>query len=197
MTPVTVSTVLWRRLDVPGHDACRLEQTAGGWAVDGAAVFSEDGLPARLAYRVDCDDAWRSTRGVVQGWLGARSIALEVARTSGGGWTLDGRAVTGLEPCVDLDLGFTPATNLLQLRRIGLFPGDAADVPVAWLDAAAGTLDLLQQRYERRSETTYWYGAPGFRYAALLEVGPDGFVRRYPGLWEAATGEADGRGGRG
>ena len=61
----------------------------------------------------------------------------------------------------------------------------AADVPVAWLDVATGTLEVLPQRYERRAEATYWYEAPRFDYAALLEVGPAGFIHRYPGLWEA------------
>lgn len=35
-----------------------------------------------------------------------------------------------------------------------------------------------------RTGATYWYEAPRFTYAALLEVTPTGFVRLYPGLWE-------------
>ena len=58
-------------------------------------------------------------------------------------------------------------------------------MPVAWLDVTSGQLEVLRQRYERRSQWTYWYEAPRFGYAALLEVTPAGFVRRYPGLWEA------------
>lgn len=100
-------------------------------------------------------------------------------------WTLNGAAVPGLESYVDLDLGFTPATNLPQLRRVALADGQGADVPVAWLDVSAGTLTVLPQRYERRSATTYWYEAPSVNYAGLLEVDSTGFIRRYPGLWEA------------
>lgn len=98
---------------------------------------------------------------------------------------LNGVAVDGLDHLVDLDLGFTPATNLPQLRRVPLAAGEAAEVPVAWLDMPAGRLGLLPQRYERRSESVYWYEAPTVGYAALLEVDPSGFIRRYPGLWEA------------
>jgi hypothetical protein len=65
--------------------------------------------------------------------------------------------------------------------------GRAADVPVAWLDVSAGSLEALSQRYERRAEVTYWYEAPRFGYAALLEVTPAGFVKRYPGLWQAES----------
>ena len=47
-------------------------------------------------------------------------------RSAAGVWTLDGAAVSGLEACVDLDLGFTPATNLLQIRRLALALGSIA-----------------------------------------------------------------------
>jgi len=177
--------MLWRRLDRPGHDACRLERSAAGWTLEGAAVFSEASGPARLSYHLACDLTWRTEWGEVHGWIGAQSIELKVVRGGRGVWTLNGAAVPSLDRCVDLDLGFTPSTNLFQLRRLALDEGQAMDNPVAWLDVSTATLTLLEQRYERRSETAYWYEAPRFTYAALIEVMPIGFVRRYPQLWEA------------
>ena len=137
-----------------------------------------------MDYEVLCDEAWITRRGAVRGWLGERGLELTIVRTAAGVWSLNDVLAAGLDECVDLDLGFTPATNALQLRRVALAKGQAIDVPVAWLDVAAGTLTFLRQRYERRSETTYWYEAPRFDYAAALEVAPSGFVRLYPGLWE-------------
>jgi hypothetical protein len=183
----TAASILWRRLDTPGHDACRLDRREAGWQLEGMAVFRLDGAPAWLAYSLDCDLAWYTRRGRISGWLHRRSVAFSIVRTAGGVWTLDGVAVPGLEGCVDLDLSFTPATNLPQLRRLGLAPGQAADAPVAWLDVSAGTLSVLPQRYERRGAATYWYEAPSVGYAALLEVIPIGFIRKYPELWEAES----------
>lgn len=178
------SSVLWRRLDTPGHDACRLEGDETGWRLDGAAVFQHDGVPARLTYQVACDLAWCSRQGQVRGWLGPHAVEFDITRSADGAWTLDGTVVPGLVGCVDLDFGFTPATNVLQLRRLALAVGGAAAAPVAWLDVSAGTLEILPQRYERRGEGLYWYEAPTVGYTDLLEVTPAGFVRRYPGLWQ-------------
>jgi len=180
-----VDAILWRRLDAAGHDACRLERRDDGWRLEGSATFLQEGAPACLSYALDCDGAWRTREGTVRGWVGDRKLEHRVARSSGGAWTLDGRAVPELAGLVDLDLGFTPATNLLQLRRLDLRIGQAADAPVAWLDVPAGTLSVLRQRYERRSRSEYAYEAPRFGYAAVLQVGPLGFVESYPGLWEA------------
>jgi hypothetical protein len=67
---------------------------------------------------------------------------------------------------------------------LALAEGQAAEAPAAWLDVSAGTLQVLPQRYERRTAATYWYEAPTVGYAGMLEVTPIGFTRRYPGLWE-------------
>jgi len=179
----TMAAILWRRLDAPGHDACRLGRSGAGWQLEGTAVFRHEGFPAQLTYRVACDLEWRTQQGHVHGWLGEQSVGLSITRTTGGMWLLNDAAVSDLENCVDLDFGFTPATNLLQLRRLSLALEEAANVPVAWLDVSAGTLEVLHQRYERRSETTYWYEAPRFDYAATLEVTSAGFIKQYPGLW--------------
>jgi uncharacterized protein len=144
-------------------------------------------MPARLTYSIVCDTRWRTRRGQVSGWLAGRAVNIRISRTSRGMWKLNGVVVPGLEACVDLDFGFTPATNLLPLRRIGLKEGEAADLPVVWLDVEDGLVSVLPQRYERRSQTSYWYEAPSADYRALLEVCPTGFVRRYPGLWEAES----------
>jgi hypothetical protein len=103
-------------------------------------------------------------------------------RTEKGRWELKNVAVPGLEGSIDLVYGFTPATNFLQLRRIALREGGAADVPVLWLNAPADKPELLPQRYERRSQLTYWYEAPTVGYAGLLEMSTEGFISRYPGL---------------
>lgn len=147
-------------------------------------MFLHEGNAAQLSYRVDCDHAWLTVGGHVRGWLGAKAVDFVVARTSAGAWTLDGAVVEAPADCVDLDLGFTPATNLVALRRLALAEGQAADAPAAWLDIATGTLARLPQRYERRTPTSYWYEAPSVGYAELLEVDPNGFVCSYPGLWE-------------
>ncbi len=180
-----IDTILWNRLDAPGHDACRLEPADSGWRLNGTAAFLHEGIPACLAYQVACDGRWQTTRGIVQGWVGTHSIDWRIERTDRGVWLLDGEIATHIDAGIlDLDLGFTPATNLIQLRRVALQIGQAAAVPVAWLDAFVGTFDVLHQHYERRTRSAYWYAAPRFDYTALLEVGPTGFIHRYPGLWE-------------
>jgi uncharacterized protein len=182
-----VSTALWHRLDAPGHDAARLAPHGDGWRLSGVAAFLGLEGPVAVAYEVVCGPDWRTRSGTLHGSIGDIGIDCHVTATAEG-WHLNGRAVDGVEDCADLDLGFTPATNILQLRRLALAHGAEASCPVAWLDASiASSLVRLPQRYRRTSSRTYAYDAPTVPYAAELELLPNGFVRRYPGLWEAST----------
>lgn len=177
-----VETVLWRRLDIPGHDAARLAATGESWRLTGAAVFLDDGGPAWLSYSVVLDGSWATIRGRVRGFLGTAEVDRAIERRAEG-WHLDGRLQRGLGHLVDLDLGFTPATNLQQLRRVGLRVGESAEVPVAWFDAGESGLVELPQVYHRLDASRYAYESPTAGYRGILEIAANGFVRSYPELW--------------
>jgi len=176
------TSAAWMRLDRPGCDAALLRPHRDGWQLQGAAAFDHDGGSATVAYQVETDARWETRRGLVCGLLGDRTVRHEILRDKAG-WRLNGVLVEGLGRLVDLDYGFTPATNAVQLARIALPAGQSAEVPVAWFDVDSATLIELPQSYERRGETSYWYEASTVPYQALLEIAPNGFVQSYPGLW--------------
>jgi uncharacterized protein len=178
-----LTSAIWRRLDTRGHDAAHVMRTSDGWRLEGVAVFVHERGPARLSYFVECAPNWHTRRGGVAGWVGDQRCDVTVTRSETGQWRLGDEPFDGLERCLDLDFGFTPATNFLQLRRCGLDVGAHADFPVTWLDVPDSSLTFLPQRYEKRSATTYWYESTQNSYSALLELADSGFVRTYPGLW--------------
>lgn len=160
--------------------------------MSGMAVFQED-APTALAYVVHTDREWQTSEARVRGWRGRSEIDLRLRRDSAGAWTLNDVPCPAVQGCVDLDLSFTPATNLLPLRRLALVAGQSAEVRSAWLEWPEVRLTPLVQRYVRRSGTEYEYeadlsGAEPFR--ALLRVQPEGWVLDYAGLWQA-VGHAD------
>lgn len=176
-----IETALWKRLDMTGHDAARIEAVPGGHHLQGTAVFRHEDGPACVSYSLDIAPDWSTRRGLVRGFAGERAFEHEIVREAGG-WTLDGVAQPELAHLMDLDLGFTPATNLQQLRRVPLAIGEAADIKVAWFDVGAEQLVELPQSYRRLDESRYDHRS--FSYAATLEMAASGFVKLYPELWE-------------
>ena len=177
-----VAAMRWRRLDTPGHDDCTLERNDQGHALHGTAVYRHAEGTAHLGYSVYYDHDWASLSGNVGGVIGERQVEFDMRRKDV--WHLNGVPLPGLHH-LDLDFGFTPATNLSLLHRVHMKIGERMALPTAWLDVDAGTLTELPQFYQRRSDSEYAYEAPMLDYRAVLEFAPNGFVARYPGLWDA------------
>jgi uncharacterized protein len=161
MGDIVVAARVWRRIDRPGREHCRL--LADGLAGD--VVMDQ----CFFSYRVVVDEAWRTKSLRVEGWVGAEPFT----------FSLDAPLPEG---CTDVDLGFTPSTNTLPIRRLGLAIGEEARVSAAWLRYPGLTLERLDQTYRRMGELTWQYtSATGFTGA--LEVDEHGLVRTYEGGW--------------
>ncbi|MBB4637009.1 putative glycolipid-binding domain-containing protein [Longimicrobium terrae] len=178
-------TILWRSMDEPGHEAVRLERGADGWILRGTAVLLHEGRACRLDYTVRTDEAWRSTGARVQGWMGDEPVDVTIAVGADGHWTLNGAEVPEVAGCVDVDLNFSPSTNLLPIRRLGLDVGGEGEVHAAWLRFPSFRLERLQQTYRRTGELSYRYESADGAFMRDLDVNAAGLVTRYPGLWEA------------
>lgn len=187
MSPEADPVILWRRLDVPGHESARLTEQRSGWRLDGTATFLHDGAACRLSYEIACDPAWCTRSARVEGWIGSRSVALEIAVGADGCWTLDGVEVPAVAGCIDIDLNFSPSTNLLPVRRLGLEIGQQAEVRAAWLRFPSCTLEPLVQVYRRNGSRAYRYESAGGRFVAELEVDAHGFVTQYPKIWQVES----------
>ena len=175
-------SILWRNLHTPGHDVALIAPAPTGWQLSGMAAFLAAEGPVAVDYAVEIDEAWCARRGNVAGIAGGRRFSHSIERTPDG-WMLDGRH-QGLPHIVDLDFGFTPATNFQQLSRIGLAVGERAAFSVAWFDIGRETLVELPQIYERLDERLYAYQSPSNDYEAMLAMDESGFVRTYPELWQ-------------
>jgi uncharacterized protein len=155
---VTAQAILWRRLDTPGHEASRYFLRDSSWHVEGTAVFAHHAQPCRLDYVVVCNAAWHTVSGTVQGWVGDETIAIEIAVDAQRRWWLNGTECPPVVGSTDLDLNFSPSTNLLPIRRLGLAvgqearsrpPGCASRVS-PWSRLTSGTVVSMRRRIGTR-----------------------------------------------
>lgn len=141
----------------------------------------------RLDYSILSDAGWNTLKGSVSGWLGEKTIDLDVTVGPDRQWRLNEVAQYDVAGCTDLDLNFSPSTNLLPIRRLNLDVGQATEVKAAWLRFPGFELEPLTQTYTRLDEFTYRYESGGGSFVAELKVDEQGFVTNYPELWIAET----------
>jgi len=179
----------WRRLDHPAREIAVLEQTADGWVFRGVVEGNTEGHAYQLRYVVECGADWVTRATAVEGDVNGTGLRITLARDSStGAWTRDGVPQPQVEGCLDVDLGFSPSTNTLPIRRLGLSPGGAAHVRAAWLRFPGFALVPMEQEYRCEDERRYIYESAGGRFRAVLEVDDAGLVRRYGDYWIAETG---------
>jgi len=175
--------ILWRRLDLPGHEAAAITQQRNRWNLAGTALFAYRRESCRLDYEIECDMHWGTRDVTVRGQIGDSPVSLVLSRDTEGAWCANGAAQPALQGCIDVDLGFSPSTNLLPIRRLKLAIGARADVRATWVRFPELTLEVLEQSYTRVAERTYRYESAGGEFTRELVVNDDGFVVDYPGLW--------------
>ena len=177
--------IRWKRLDQPATERATLARLDDGWQLVGLVTGRDEAIGEYvLRYDVRVDAAWITRSAEVEGSLGAAPVKLRLTHDAAAGtWTRNGVAVPDLDGCIDVDLGFTPATNTLPIRRLSLAVGAAATVYAAWLRFPDFTVEVLEQRYIHEEPGVYHYESGGGHFRADLEVDAVGLVTRYGQYW--------------
>ena len=175
--------ILWQRVDRPGYEISALDPHDGGWQLAGTVLFAHDSLPCQLTYSIQCDLHWQTQSVWIRGQVGAKPVSLGFTRSSASEWCSNGVRIAEVDGCIDIDLGFSPSTNLLPIRRLRLGIGSRAVVRAAWVRFPELSLELLDQVYTRVDESHYLYESADGSFRRELLVDADGFVLEYPDYW--------------
>ena len=175
-----IAALQWKRLDTPGSEHFSLFRVSDGLELEGIVVVTLDGKPLIVWYTVRCDEDWGTRDLEVTVRSGARMWQLRLKARDGRWDSADG-PLAAIEGAVDVDLGVTPSTNTLPIRRLELEIGQHADLVVAWVRFPDLSVLRSDQRYTRLAENTYRYESGSFRRD--IEVDDLGLVTTYPGLF--------------
>jgi hypothetical protein len=175
---MTTRRVAWRRSDETETDEhCTLTVRDSGLSLVGTVLGAEAGSPVRIEYRVLADGAGLTTATHVRDLRGFETRMLALERDTKGNWTVDGRTVRALKGCTDVDLGCSPSTNTLPIRRLRLAPGKSTTIKAAWVRFPELVVVKAAQTYTRLDEFTWRYSSGSFE--AELTVDEDGLVAVY------------------
>lgn len=188
MTGQTIATCHWRALDREGDDTCSLAHADHGWLLIGHTRFRDDAGFAALDYVVRCDEGWHTLSADVAGLHEGREVSLRIVHDKDF-WSLNGTPQPEVSQARDIDLSFTPATNLMPLRRLRACGQNVLQMQAAWLRYPQVALHPLDQTYGTEAGGVA-YVAEQTGFTTRLGVDDHGFVTHYPGLWEGEVTHA-------
>jgi uncharacterized protein len=179
--------ILWTLTD-ENHsysELCRVLDRDGHLRFAGTVLASEDAIPYELRYEVRTDARYRTEAAVITRVWPAPALEIALARDPDGRWRRGSQPLDGFDDCIDIDLGFSPCTNTLPIRRLELEVGERREIAVLWVLFPEFSLVRGEQTYERIGEDRYLYQSGEFR--ARLQVNKDGLVLDYESLWTATA----------
>ncbi len=186
---MTTRRVSWRRTDeVRTDEHCTIAVRDAGLSLLGTVLGADGGLPVRIEYRVLADGAGVTTAVHIRDYRGFTQRQLSLTRDAKGNWTVNGAPDRSLKGCMDVDLGCTPSTSTLPIRRLRLGVGGSKTIQAVLVRFPDLTAEKAAQTYSRPDEFTYHYASGTFE--AEMVVDDDGVVAQY-GPWER-TGAASG-----
>jgi hypothetical protein len=176
--------IMWQGLITPSLQRCILASVNGGFELNGLILQAHEDIAYVARYRVQVDDAW-ITREVELELANDGRRTLSLLRTSNDQWTRDGQPLGRFDDCIDVDLEWSPSTNTLPIRRLGLAVGQSPMLTATWIRFPSLNIQRLDQPYKHLAEDRYRYRAG--RFAADLELDSDGLVVEYGVNWKAVA----------
>lgn len=187
MDDTPVRSVLWTALEAPGSEQVEIRRCSWGYRIDSHMAGSEEGLPVGAGYRLEIDLGWNVLRIAAARSMAGVTHRLRLRRSASGQWSDSGGARPDLAECIDVDIAWTPLTNTLPIRRLGLAVGERRTILVAYIAPPILTVEQVEQQYTRLAANRWRYEGypPGFM--ADLSVDSDGLVLDYPELFRMAA----------
>lgn len=179
----TLRRVVWRRiLDECSFEECVIASLSDGFGIAGHVIAAQDGEPLRATYEIRCDLGWSARTIAIEQRLGDATRSLRLERGARG-WLVDGVRDVRLDGCAEPDLGLTPSTNALAIRRLDLAIGQAAEITCAWVKFPALSVEPSLQRYERLADRDYRYANVASGFTAMVSVDALALPVSYERIW--------------
>jgi uncharacterized protein len=182
--PQLVCSGLWRWLQGAGLERFEFLRSGNGWIMRGTIVTLADDVATEAKYELACDDSFRTTRAQVSVREPGTERSLHI-EAENGRWYENGRENPNVKGAIDIDLGWSPSTNTLPIRRLKLQIGQSSgEFHAAWVRFPELVLEPLAQEYLRLSDHLYRYSSRSGAFSADLLVDEHGVVLNYQGFWE-------------
>src|SRR5215211_4211554 len=177
-----IRALLWQRIDSPGCEWCALEQDSVGWRLQGVVLTEAATAPVLVHYAVALSTDW-STRMVeiaMRSGAAPRPRTLKLTVAPDQHWQIEREPApdpaiplddpAALHGLIDVDLGFSPVTNTLPIRRLDLAIGEAVELTAAWVRFPELTIEPLPQIFFFQAEDGIRDESRGGAFVAEIEV---------------------------
>ena len=154
-----VCSGLWQWLQGTGLERFEFVRAADDWIFRGTILTLAADAAVEARYEIICDRSFHTQQANVSVRDATGERTLQIA-TESGRWYENGRENQTVKGAVDIDLGWSPSTNTLPIKRLKLGIGQtSSEFMAAWVRFPELTLQPLPQEYVRLTDRQYRYSS--------------------------------------
>lgn len=183
-----IRNILWSSPDGNRLEHVTLFEEKSGFKAEGIILRRQAPIDVQLRYVITGDGGW-NVRSIGVRPVSGEEPGLFLEGDGTGGWFgPDGKRITSLEGCLDVDIAASPFTNTIAIRRLRLERGGTKDIRVAFVSVSELAATSMRQRYTRLTigddRDVYRYESGESKFTADLPVDADGILLEYPGYFK-------------
>ena len=180
----TIKSLLWEYAQDHSVEHFSLMESERHYLLKGTVNCLLEGKASNINYVVRCTKNWKTRHVYIQNYWGNTKNQISISIDTHQEWKVDNKRIPFASGLTDIDLGITPATNTLPIRRLSLGVNDSQNSTAVWVRFPDLSLQPLSQRYTRLGQNEYAYDSLASGFHAKIQVDLDGIVVSYGNLWQ-------------
>ncbi|PPA93559.1 putative glycolipid-binding domain-containing protein [Brevibacillus laterosporus] len=182
---VTTTDIFWRPSIGSGYEHLQLSKDDQQITVDSLVIGkTEEQTIFRVQYQISLDTNWNVRKVTIQ--CVGQEPSLILSSNGNGEWRdTQGKVISTLDGCIDIDISCTPFTNTLPINRLVYAPSKQQEISVVYISVPDLCYRRVKQSYTlietNINESIFTYQSGSF--TENIKVGADGIVTEYPQLF--------------
>lgn len=181
-----MKTILWRKLPNSGLEFCQfaLEHEI---SFRGEVIINNEINPIYVSYLVECDIEGNTKSAEILQRTEDGEARIYLHRDNKNRWYKNDIEIKEVFGLLDIDIGVTPSTNILPIRRLKLELGESKELSAVWVRFPELSIHALEQKYTRIQKDLYLYESIVSGYKAEIKVDHNCIVQSYESEWERSN----------
>lgn len=166
--------------------AC-VEEKNDLWFISSTVLIaSNEKMAYKIDYTLEITKKWRIINSIINiDNLGKKKL-IKIELNKKNNWVINGEKKINFNLCTDLDLGFSPLTNAIPIKRLNLRESESNNITALWVQYPSFEIKTLDQNYTNLGNNFYLYESDT-SFKSKLRVTPHNFVMDYPTYWELVS----------
>ncbi|REC72029.1 hypothetical protein DRF60_20405 [Chryseobacterium elymi] len=175
--------ILWKGLANQSLEYFKIEKKDGSLTVNSKIIGIQEDIVFAVTYHLLINDSWFINEFTIITEINS-TITSYTGKKRNNTWEINNMLEPEFTNVNYIDISLSPFTNSLPINNLMFKEHRPRNIDVIYIDILRGHIKRVKQRYTKLDTFSFSYENIDSDFKAILTVDNNGFVEKYPGLFE-------------